>query len=34
VPFGTDPYVPYRLGYINPNHDEDDNTNGGVDLPF
>lgn len=34
VPFGTDPSVPYRLGYINPNHDEGNTTNGEVDLPF
>jgi hypothetical protein len=34
VPFGTDPYVPYRLGYINPNHDEGTFPNGEVDLPF
>jgi hypothetical protein len=34
VPYGTDPQVPYRLGYINPNHDEGNTTNGEVDLPF
>ena len=34
VPYGTDPSVPYRLGYINPNHDEGDTTNGEVDVPF
>ncbi len=31
---GTDPLVPYRLGYIDSNHDEVDTTNGHVDLPF
>ena len=34
VPYGTNPYVPYRLGYINPNHDEGNTTNGEVDVPF
>jgi hypothetical protein len=34
VPYGTDPRVPFRLGYINPNHDEGDFTNGERDLPF
>jgi hypothetical protein len=34
VPYGTDPYVPYRLGYVNPNHDEGNTTNGQVDVPF
>lgn len=34
VPYGTDPAVPFRLGYINPNHDEGDFTNGQLDLPF
>lgn len=34
VPYGTEPQVPYRLGYIDSNHDEVDTTNGHVDLPF
>jgi hypothetical protein len=34
VPFGTEPTVPYRLGYIDPNHDDANTTNGEVDLPF
>jgi hypothetical protein len=34
VPYGTDPRVPFRLGYINPNHDEGNTTNGELDLPF
>ena len=34
VPSGTDPQVPYRLGYVDSNHDEANTTNGGVDLPF
>jgi hypothetical protein len=34
VPYGTDPQVPFRLGYINPNHDEGDFTNGEIDVPF
>ena len=34
VPFGTEPEVPYRLGYVDSNHDEVDTTGGQVDLPF
>jgi hypothetical protein len=34
VPYGTNPQTPYRLGYINPNHDEGNTTNGEVDVPF
>ena len=34
VPYGTDPQVPYRLGYIDSNHDEANTTNGELDLPF
>ena len=34
VPYGTNPSVPYWLGYINPNHDEGNATNGEVDVPF
>jgi hypothetical protein len=34
VPYGSDPYVPYVLGYVNSNHDEANTTNGGLDLPF
>jgi hypothetical protein len=34
VPYGTDPQVPFRLGYINPNHDQGDFTNGQIDVPF
>jgi hypothetical protein len=34
VPYGTDPQSPYRLGYINPNHDEGNTTNGELDVPF
>jgi hypothetical protein len=31
---GPDPFIPFRLGYQNPNHDEGNSTNGFVDLPF
>jgi hypothetical protein len=34
VPNGPDPYIPFRLGYYNPNHDESNSTNGFVDLAF
>jgi hypothetical protein len=34
VPYGPNPRVPFRLGYINPNHDEGDFTNGQLDVPF
>lgn len=34
VPLGTDPAIPYRLGYVDSNHDEANTTGGGVDLPF
>jgi hypothetical protein len=34
VPYGTEPQAPYRLGYIDSNHDEANTTNGQVDLPF
>jgi hypothetical protein len=34
VPYGSDPYVPYRLGYINSNHDEANTSAGQLDLPF
>ncbi|MHC9296700.1 hypothetical protein ACRCUN_29905 [Mycobacterium sp. LTG2003] len=34
VPVGTDPVIPYRLGYVDSNHDEANTTGGGVDLPF
>lgn len=34
VPYGTEPTVPFRLGYINPNHDEGNTTNGELDVPF
>jgi hypothetical protein len=34
VPYGPTPRVPFRLGYINPNHDEGDFTNGQLDVPF
>lgn len=34
VPFGTNPTVPYTLGFIDPNHDNGNTTNGEVDLPF
>jgi hypothetical protein len=33
VPFGADPAIPYRLGFIDPNHDNANTTNGEVDLP-
>jgi hypothetical protein len=33
VPFGADPSVPYQLGFIDPNHDNANTTNGQVDLP-
>jgi hypothetical protein len=34
VPYGTNPDVPYRLGYIDSNHDEANTTSNNVDLPF
>jgi hypothetical protein len=34
LPYGTDPQSPYRLGYVNSNHDEANTTNGELDLPF
>jgi hypothetical protein len=34
VPYGTEPQSPYRLGYIDPNHDEVNTTNGEIDVPF
>jgi hypothetical protein len=34
VPYGTEPQVPYRLGYVDSNHDEANTTAGHVDLPF
>jgi hypothetical protein len=34
VPYGTNPAVPYVLGYHVSNHDEANTTNGQVDLPF
>lgn len=34
VPYGPDPQVPQRLGYIDSNHDEANTSNGQVDLPF
>jgi hypothetical protein len=34
VPYGTEPQVPARLGFVDSNHDEADTTNGQVDLPF
>lgn len=34
VPYGTEPQVPYRLGYVDSNHDEANTTAGQVDLPF
>jgi hypothetical protein len=34
VPYGTDPAIPFRLGYINSNHDEANVTNGFVDSAF
>ena len=34
VPYGTNPDVPYVLGYHVSNHDEADTTNGQLDLPF
>jgi hypothetical protein len=34
VPYGPDPTVPYTLGFIDPNHDNGNTTNGEVDLPF
>jgi hypothetical protein len=34
VPYGTNPSVPFRLGYYNPNHDEGNTTNGQLDQPF
>jgi hypothetical protein len=34
VPNGANPHIPFRLGYQNSNHDEDNTTNGFVDLPF
>ncbi|GAS90757.1 hypothetical protein [Mycolicibacterium brisbanense] len=34
VPNGTEPSIPYRLGYIDSNHDEANTTSNNVDLPF
>jgi hypothetical protein len=34
VPYGTNPDVPYRLGYVDSNHDEANTTSNNVDLPF
>jgi hypothetical protein len=34
VPYGTNPQVPYVLGFYESNHDEADTTNGQLDLPF
>jgi hypothetical protein len=34
VPYGTDPAIPYRLGYVDSNHDEANTTSNNVDLPF
>jgi hypothetical protein len=34
VPYGTNPQVPYVLGFHESNHDEANTTNGQVDLPF
>ncbi|ORA34642.1 hypothetical protein [Mycobacterium aquaticum] len=34
VPYGTTPDIPYRLGYIDSNHDEANTTTNNVDLPF
>ena len=34
VPYGTNPQVPYVLGYHESNHDEMDTTGGQMDLPF
>jgi hypothetical protein len=34
VPYGTEPQVPGRLGYVDSSHDEANTTNGQVDLPF
>ena len=34
VPYGTNPQVPYVLGFKESNHDEADTTNGQLDLPF
>jgi hypothetical protein len=34
VPYGPEPQVPYRLGYINSNHDEANTSAGQLDLPF
>lgn len=34
VPYGTNPHTPYVLGVHVSNHDEVDQTNGSVDVPF
>jgi hypothetical protein len=34
VPYGTEPKVPGRLGFIDSNHDEANTSNGEIDLPF
>ncbi|ART67658.1 hypothetical protein BTO20_02825 [Mycobacterium dioxanotrophicus] len=34
VPYGTNPDVPFRLGYVDSNHDEANTTTNNVDLPF
>lgn len=34
IPYGSTPYSPFRLGYVNVNHDEVYTTNGYLDVPF
>ena len=34
VRYGTEPSVPYVLGFHESNHDEANTTNGQLDLPF
>jgi hypothetical protein len=34
VPYGTDPAIAPRLGYVDSNHDEANTTNGFVDSAF
>ncbi len=34
LPYGPLPQSPYRLGYVDSNHDEANTANGELDLPF
>jgi hypothetical protein len=34
VPYGSDPHSPYSFGFHVSNHDEANQTNGSLDVPF